>query len=285
MPKGLSLHIGVNRVDGNHYGGWEGPLNACEYDALDMQALAEKEGFHSQKLLTADATRDAVKSAISQAAAELEGGDIFLLTYSGHGGQVTDYNGDEATLGNLTDTDDETWCLFDCQLIDDELQLLWSEFAEHVRILVFSDSCHSGTVTRSVEVGAFFKEQAGRVLPDGEEVRFRRMPITECGKVYRANKKIYDDIQKGISKHAPPVRATIRLISGCQDNQLSLDGSSNGFFTGRLLQVWSSGEFNGNYKDFHRAIVRMMPPTQSPNHFVYGAQNPSFDAQTPFSIA
>ena len=76
------------------------------------------------------------------AAKTLQGGDLFFLTYSGHGGQVPDVNGDEA------DKKDETWCLYDGQLIDDELYFELSKFAAGVRILVLSDSCHSGTVTR-----------------------------------------------------------------------------------------------------------------------------------------
>ena len=73
----------------------------------------------------------------------LVSGDILLLTYSGHGGQIPDVTGEE------TDKLDETWCLYDGQLIDDEMYLELSRFAAGVRVLVFSDSCHSGTVVRA----------------------------------------------------------------------------------------------------------------------------------------
>jgi hypothetical protein len=43
---------------------------------------------------------------------------------------------------------DETWCLYDGQLLDDELHGAWEKFQAGVRILVFSDSCHSGTVLK-----------------------------------------------------------------------------------------------------------------------------------------
>jgi len=36
MTTGISLHIGLNYVDPNHYSGWDGKLNAAEYDAKDM---------------------------------------------------------------------------------------------------------------------------------------------------------------------------------------------------------------------------------------------------------
>ena len=81
---------------------------------------------------------------LRDAARKLKAGDLFFLSYSGHGGQVPDVSGDEP------DKQDETWCLHDGQLIDDELYLELSRFQKGVRILVLSDSCHSGTVTREM---------------------------------------------------------------------------------------------------------------------------------------
>ena len=34
----LALHVGLNLVDPKAYGGWDGPLAACEFDARDMAA-------------------------------------------------------------------------------------------------------------------------------------------------------------------------------------------------------------------------------------------------------
>ena len=45
---------------------------------------------------------------------------------------------------------EETWVLYDRQLVDDELYKIWSKFKPGVRILVLSDSCHNGTVTRDI---------------------------------------------------------------------------------------------------------------------------------------
>src|SRR6478609_9458410 len=120
---GRSLHIGLNRVDPNHYDGWAGALNACEFDANDMETLAKNRGFQTQKLLTADATADAIKTAIADGANHLVAGDIFFVTNSSHGGQVPDMNGDEES-----DRSDETWVAYDRQIVDDELFALWSAF-------------------------------------------------------------------------------------------------------------------------------------------------------------
>ena len=74
------------------------------------------------------------------------------------------------------------------------------------------------------------------------------------------------------------------LLSGCQDNQLSLDGDRNGLFTQKLRSVWDGGAWTGGYAPFHEAIGAKMPPTQSPNYFRAGVLNQAFEAQTPFTI-
>jgi metacaspase-1 len=281
MAKGISLHIGLNSVDPKAYSGWDGPLKACEADAQDMAGLAKEGGFTTSTLLTKKATRDAVIDAIKAAAKKLKTGDLFLLTYSGHGGQVPDTNGDEPDL------EDETWCLFDGQLIDDELWELWSGFGKDVRVLVLSDSCHSGTVVRAAyddltRAGVTLKPVSR--ASGGKPPVFRAMPDDVALKTYRDNKKFYDKVAAALPDKPSPVNANVRLISGCQDNQLSQDGAFNGLFTGTLLRVWNNGKFQGAYNDFHLEIVKRMPPTQSPNQMLVGRHNTTYDGQRPFTI-
>jgi hypothetical protein len=141
--KALSLHLGLNSVSAAAYSGWDGPLAACEFDAADMAVIAKSQGMKHTLLRTKQATRAKVLAALRNAARTLKNGDFFFLTFSGHGGQVRDANGDEP------DHKDETWCLYDGQLVDDELYVELGRFAGGVRVLVLSDSCHSGTVTRA----------------------------------------------------------------------------------------------------------------------------------------
>ena len=42
------------------------------------------------------------------------------------------------------------------------------------------------------------------------------------------------------------------LISGCQDNQTSMDGDRNGAFTEALLRVWADGAFTGRLSPIPR---------------------------------
>ena len=73
------------------------------------------------------------------------------------------------------------------------------------------------------------------------------------------------------------------LISGCQDNQTSMDGNHNGAFTEQLLKVWNHGGYRGTYAKFHAAIKSAMPLTQSPNFFTLGP-SAAFVRQQPFAV-
>jgi hypothetical protein len=289
-PKAHSLHIGINVVSAAHYAGWTGPLAACEFDAHDMAAIAKATGMKSTLLITRKATRAAVLAAIRKSAGSLVDGDLFFLTFSGHGGQVPDVSGEEV------DKLDETWCLFDGQLIDDELYFELSRFKAGVRILVLSDSCHSGTVVRG-----------GKPPPGTPEQRPRIMPPAVGMRVYGEHQAFYDRLQRDVSKAAgghvsdpdtalaqvvvsqrltgivkafPP---SLILISGCQDNQFSMDGNHNGAFTEQLLKVWNHGGYRGSWASFHARIRAGLPPTQSPNLFTLGPAA-AFLKQAPFAI-
>jgi hypothetical protein len=193
---------------------------------------------------------------------------------------VPDRNGEDEE-----DRSDETWVAYDRQIVDDELYDLWGRFAPGVRIFVLSDSCHSGTVTRDIEADVpapvSTKEKAAAESP-----RYRAMPRDVIIATYRANAKLYDAIQErvGGAEQADPA-ATVLLISGCRDDQLSLDGISNGLFTENLRAVWDDGAWDGGgHAQFREAIRTRMPAKQQPNYLRVGADNPGFEQQKPFTI-
>jgi hypothetical protein len=299
MTKGISLHIGLNAVDPGKYAGWAGPLNACEADAGDMRLIAESRGFDATTLLTSDATRDAVIGAIAAAADALDAGDIFFMTMSSHGGQIPDRNGDEP------DGLDETWCLYDGELIDDELSYGLAAFKAGVRVVVVSDSCHSGSVVKTAAMralhGDLLNVQAALSAhaASNDTIQFdvmdayagpvpRVMPQDVMSRVYLANKAFYDEIgsRKELREAKNHVAASVILLSGCQDNQLSMDGAFNGAFTGALKVVWNGGKYLGGYDKFIRDVrTSLNNPTQSPGIFRLGTDDAAFDAQRPFLVA
>ena len=285
MAKGAALTIGLNSVDPGHYQGWSGDLMACEADAHDMAQVAKSRGFSTSTLLTKHAARGAVTQAIRSHARSLQADDIFMLSYSGHGGQLPDLNGDE------DDAEDETWCLYDGELLDDELYHELAAFSAGVRVLVFSDSCHSGTVVKAAyyaasRTGTYTARMVAEPGGGAGETRFRAMPAAVALRTYQANQAMYDPILKDrqVRESRVKVKASVLLLSGCQDNQLSADGTFNGLFTGTLKQVWNGGKFRGSYRTFRNRIVNRMPPDQTPNYFTVGAPNPQFEVQRPFSV-
>jgi len=289
QARALSLHIGLNGVSASAYAGWDGPLAACEFDANDMAAIATSQGMKPTVFLTKKATRKNVLDTMRAAAKALGHGDLFFLTYSGHGGQMPDTSGEEP------DRKDETWCLYDGQLIDDEIYAELSRFGEGVRVLVLSDSCHSGTVTRELPPP-----------PPPPGTRTKMMPDAVAMRVYREHQDFYDKLKAaaraaggaaidpdtalahvGAAAHATGMvgsfHPAVVLISGCQDNQTSLDGEHNGAFTEKVLRVWGNGSFSGDYTRFHARVRAAMPATQSPNLFVLGEAR-AFVAQRPFTV-
>lgn len=283
MAKGLSLHIGVNEFDPAHYGS-NGKLNACEADARSMQAIADALGYKSTRFLTREATRDAVTSYFDFAATQLTAGDILFISYSGHGGQLPDRDGDEFDL------EDETWCLYDGQLVDDELYVLFGRLQPGVRCVVLSDSCHSGSLLKHVY---YEKGVATGLIPAASCLTFasdcrtaKFLPRDFAQRTYEKNRAFYESLIGKTPKKSEgaTIDATIRLISGCQDNQYSFDGTFNSVFTAHLIAVWRNGAFDGDYGRFHKEIQRRCEPSQSPNHMTIGPYMPEFDRQKPFTI-
>jgi hypothetical protein len=62
---------------------------------------------------------------------------LLVLMISGHGGQIADWNKDEV------DGFDETWCLFDKMVTDDNIFAMLSLLRSDIRIVLINDQCHS----------------------------------------------------------------------------------------------------------------------------------------------
>ena len=281
-PRGLALTIGINSVDRTEYKGDFADLRCAEFDAVDMADLVRAAGFADvTTLLGQQATRQAVMDAIRKLAGAARAGDLAVITYAGHGSQLPDYSGDE------DDGADETWCLFDDQLVDDEIYELLAAFAPGVRVLMLSDSCHSGTVFRSVD---------GQTVPvsvaQSPEIT-RALPPLAAALTARAHADRFEQRQAELAargwamrgaERLLPVAASVRLVSGCTDAQSSYDDVANGHFTAKLKQNWARGSFVGDYEAFVSAIRRSMRTDQTPEHRTLGAPSPVYDAQHPFEI-
>jgi metacaspase-1 len=178
-------------------------------------------------------------------------------------------------------------------LLDDELYTFWTRFRPDVRVLVISDSCHSGTVIKKLAADAAVAAES----PRADKPRF--LPLAVAATAYLHDRAFYEALGRNVKGEMrgtmsmeevasrplnAPVHCAVRLLSGCQDNQLSRDGLVNGRFTGELLRAWDQGRFSGDYRSFHARIVSRMPASQTPNYWLIGQPSAAFDAQVPFSI-
>jgi peptidoglycan hydrolase-like protein with peptidoglycan-binding domain len=146
-PQGVSVHIGVDRVDAAHYGS-PMTLPSCENDAKAMRDLAEAVGYDPLLFVNEQATTANFSAFMRSAALNLFAGDCLLVTFSGHGSQLPNSSDDEEP-----DLLDETLCFYDRMLVDDEFHALLADLREGVRVHVVFDSCHSGTAVKAIMIG------------------------------------------------------------------------------------------------------------------------------------
>jgi metacaspase-1 len=280
MPQAISLHLGLNAVDVHVYRGWSGPLRGCENDARAMQAIADAQGFTSRLLLGADATRASLLAAMDRAAADLAADDLLLLTYSGHGASLPDHSGDEP------DQRDEAWCLHDGLLIDDEIHHRLCTFAAGVRVLVVSDSCFSGSVTRDdpATLTTARLRRPSALRAGSAAAHGRRAPGARVRAIVRANADEYAARKAAVAAtQTVEPAAGIILLAACEDLQTAHDGELHGLFTAALLATWNGGAFAGGHDAFLAAIRTRVGSAQTPTLFPTGAVEPVFRAARPFT--
>jgi hypothetical protein len=256
-----ALCIGINNYPGTHM-----DLSGCVNDANDWAAELTARGFSVSKLIDSQATKAAMVSGIQALIGGAVSGDVTVITYSGHGTYVPDTNGDEV------DGLDEGLCPYDLQtngaaLLDDEINELFSARKAGVRLVLISDSCHSGTVTR-----------AAAPDPDAEDApRPRFMPM--------GNWLPADQLPRGISGQpltsvpvtaggSPFAAALSRktgdlLLAGCKEgpNNFSYDariaGRPCGAFTYYALKALKALPANATYADWHARINPVFLPSAS----------------------
>ncbi len=135
-------------------------LPACRQDAQIMKSwLTDEFAFpvaNIAELYDREATTPRIREELERLVAEVEPGDSVVLYFSGHGGQVADYDGDETGDGldevlitydfaqNIVTErrDPEAW------LTDDVIRHYLTRLRTN-RVLVLFDCCHAGTATRN----------------------------------------------------------------------------------------------------------------------------------------
>jgi len=240
-----ALCIGIN-----DYPGTDNDLSGCVNDAQDWAEELSRRGFTVTQLLDQEATIAAMIKAIGTLIDGAVKGDTLVITYSGHGTWVPDSSGDEP------DGRDEALCPYDLMskgaLIDDDIHELFARRAAGVRIVLISDSCHSGSVTRGDEAD---------LDPDLPRVHF--MPPQAWMKGSLPSPVLSTATPRGGFSRA----GGDLLLAGCQDHEYSWDtrfhGRPNGAFTYYALKTLRENK-PPTYQKWYDAIRVYLPSTRLP---------------------
>ena len=253
IPTGYSLHIGLNKVDNLSYQKQVKLLNSCHNDAVSYLKIASDQGFYHSKMLLDDrASSSNFYAEVKQISRQIQTGDLFLLTFSGHGSK--------RPSTTEPDGQDETWCFYDDQVLADQLFQLWHNFKAGVRILVISDSCHSGTILRDIFNHDPFAAKVSSTSNGSSSRGLETDPFTSS------------------------VKAHVKLLAAAKENRYAQNSGRHGTFTKALLKAWNHGNFEGDYTAFFKAIRLEMPRHNSPACMDIGIINNDFNLQKPFQI-
>jgi hypothetical protein len=228
MKKALCVGI-------NNYPGTSNDLQGCVNDANDWSALLNDLGFETSLMLYSQATRQAIKTGLNTLIASAGESDVIVFTYSGHGTQVIDLSGDEG------DSYDEAIYVYDGMILDDDLRVLIDQMNPRATLVVISDSCFSGTVTR--------------LVPENSKPRFMPAAGISADRVVRQHFLL------------PEANMPEILISGCSDSEYSYDAEISGRYNGAMsamaLKVIKQNP-NVSYNEFYASLRQLLPSSNYP---------------------
>ena len=262
MIQKKALCIGIN-----NYPGTDSDLSGCINDVNDWAKVFTQNGFTVKKLVDKDATKNNILVAMKEMVDTCQKGDSILIQYSGHGTYIPDKDGDE------TDGTDECLCPHDLYtkgpITDDELNDIFTSKKNGVRLVIFSDSCHSGTVTRFAPITTP-PTTSGKTAP-ARKVRF--LPPANFLSTRDLNKL---GTIRAFRTTSPPGRYGSLLMSGCQDVEYSYDAwfsnRPNGAFTFVALATLPKLKAGATYLDWYKAIRKVLPSQQYPQSpKIYGS--------------
>lgn len=237
--KKIALCCGIN-----DYQGSQNDLRGCINDAKEWaKLLSNHYGFTVNILTDSQCTKNNIKDYIDNICKELSSNDLLVITYSGHGTRVKDSDGDES------DGMDEAICLYDGNVIDDDICAWLSKIQEGVNITIISDSCHSASVTRAY------------LGDDYKKARFIEPELMELHDIGQPPKSSMWD--KSISQND----MNHMLLSGCQAWEYSYDATFNGKPMG-AMSYYATNILNDSpnitWNDFIYKLAQKLPSDRYP---------------------
>ncbi|RJF92045.1 caspase family protein [Noviherbaspirillum saxi] len=227
------------------------PLSGCVADARASAVALEEWGFTVELLLDRDATRAAILARIAALLDSAGSGDMVVIQYAGHGTQFP--NPDEPDGYN------EVLVPYDYNngefILDDEVGSLLDQYRDrNLELVLFTDCCHCGTITRA----AFDRQQPQR----DRNSRYMKVP-DNLMQAFLAKYTNADQIVGGraIRKIS---RRGIGTVSGwelhyaaCNDQQSAYEHGGRGDFTVELVKALAAARQRpSSYAELAATIAR-----------------------------
>lgn len=231
----------------NDYPGSSNDLQGCVNDAKEWADLLSS--VYSYKVITRlnkEVSYGSYTEIFGNMIADSRAGDNIVGTYSGHGTNVPDQNGDES------DGRDEALCLYDGYLIDDSIREMFKGLHPEATLTFISDSCHSGTVTRAF-LSVMNKDLAPkpRYMPPEDDIEVLGVRGTDI------KSRIFHP-ESGMNEI---------LISGCLPSEYSYDAYIGGKYRG-AMSYYAKNVLRKyptiTFENFYSKLKASLPSAQYP---------------------
>ena len=219
---------------GINYEGTSAELRGCVNDVYKLRdVLVSQYGYtmgNIHMLVNSDATRKNILHYFTTLIKQSNPGDYICFTFSGHGYYTRDMFKKEERDGF-----DELIVTADRKvIIDDEFKnIIQKHLKPHVNMFSLFDNCHSGTVY---------------------DLRYQHFDsVTDPTKPTTILPNYVD------------TPGQVVLLSGCMDNQVSLDARINGKFNGVMTWVFVEALRMANYQDTWEGLIQRIRKILSQN--------------------
>ena len=236
-----ALSVGIN-----NYANPRNNLRGCINDSIMIREMLIKHyGFkreNIQLLMDEKATQSNIIEELENLVVGAQAGDILVFHYSGHGSQVPDINNNE------DDGFDEIICPYDMDwnnpFTDDKINEI-IKINKEVNLTMIMDCCHSGSVNRGIfnpgvtPIDSKFLPPPTALIPNDTELKQLKK------RTFHSQKDNYSI-----------------LLSGCRDNQSSMDawidGDYHGAFTFYLNECLRTNNWKLRMGELHEQLVKTL---------------------------
>lgn len=235
----LALCIGIDSYAGQ-------PLSGCVNDSKRWADTLDGLGFQVKRIIDREATRTAIVQGLRELIVNAREGDELVFQYAGHGTQVDDDDGDEASGF------DQAFVPIDVDkgalLLDDDFYRETEALRKGAFLTMFMDCCHSGSNSR-------FSPRLPATGKRGSDERVRFMTLSDDVR------RKFLSLRKGKSARARGAGERLALpgvvhFAACRDDEYAWESNGQGDFTRHASALLAKAARDGSSnRAFMDAIV------------------------------